>query len=184
MVGCNTIVVVSSILMSDLNTKKAFLSVYDDHADAVYRRCLFKTSDHETALDLMQEAFTRTWDYLAEGKEVRNVKAFVFTVANNLIKDHYKKKKATVMANMGDFDPHRIADEVESIDDKAQVEEVIRALQQLKESDRDILTLNMLDGFGPKEIGKIIDERENTVSVRLYRARERLRSVLNIDNDE
>jgi RNA polymerase sigma-70 factor (ECF subfamily) len=119
-----------------------------------------------------------------EGKEVRNVKAFVFTVANNLIKDHYKKKKAVTMADMGDFDPHRIADEVENIDDKVQVEEVIRALQQLNESDRDILTLNMLDGFGPKEIGKIMDERENTVSVRLHRARVRLRSVLNITDDE
>jgi|AntDeeMinimDraft_6_1070357.scaffolds.fasta_scaffold00469_9 RNA polymerase sigma-70 factor (ECF subfamily) len=170
--------------MSDLKTKKDFLAVYDDHSDAVYRRCLFKTSDHEIALDLMQEAFTRTWSYIVEGKEVRNVKAFVFTVANNLIKDHYKKKKAVTMADMGDFDPHRIADEVENIDDKVQVEEVIRALQQLNESDRDILTLNMLDGFGPKEIGKIMDERENTVSVRLHRARVRLRSVLNITDDE
>jgi RNA polymerase sigma-70 factor (ECF subfamily) len=170
--------------MSDLKTKKDFLAVYDDHSDAVYRRCLFKTSDHEIALDLMQEAFTRTWSYIVEGKEVRNVKAFVFTVANNLIKDHYKKKKAVTMADMGDFDPHRIADEVENIDDKVQVEEVIRALQQLNESDRDILTLNILDGFGPKEIGKIMDERENTVSVRLHRARVRLRSVLNITDDE
>jgi RNA polymerase sigma-70 factor (ECF subfamily) len=170
--------------MSDLKTKKDFLAVYDDHSDAVYRRCLFKTSDHEIALDLMQEAFTRTWSYIVEGKEVRNVKAFVFTVANNLIKDHYKKKKAVTMADMGDFDPHRIADEVENIDDKVQVEEVIRALQQLNESDRDILTLNMVDGFGPKEIGKIMDERENTVSVRLHRARVRLRSVLNITDDE
>ena len=170
--------------MSDLKTKKEFLAVYDNHADAVYRRCLFKTSEHEIALDLMQESFTRTWDYLAEGKDVRNVKAFVFTVANNLIKDHYKKKKSIPMADMGDFDPHQIADQVENINDKVQVEEVIRALQQLKESDRDILTLSILDGFGPKEIGKIINERENTVSVRLHRARSRLRSVLNISNDE
>lgn len=170
--------------MSDLNTKKDFLTVYDEHSDAVYRRCLFKTSDHEIAVDLMQEAFTRTWNYIAEGKEVRNIKAFVFTVANNLIKDHYKKKKAVAMADMGDFDPHRIADEVESIDDKVQVEEVIRALQRLKESDRDILTLSMLDGFGPKEIGEIMGERENTVSVRLHRARARLRSVLNISDNE
>ncbi|MEX2515067.1 MAG: RNA polymerase sigma factor [Candidatus Paceibacterota bacterium] len=170
--------------MSDLNTKTEFLAVYDDHADAVYRRCLFKTSDHEVALDLMQEAFTRTWDYLAEGKEVRNVKAFVFTVANNLIKDHYKKKKSITMADMGNFDPHRIADEVENINDKVQVEEVIRALENLKEADRDILTLNLLDGFGPKEIGKIMDERENTVSVRLHRARARLRSVLKLEDNE
>lgn len=171
--------------MSDHSTKEEFLTVYDKHGDAVYRRCLFKTSDHEIARDLMQEAFTRTWDYLAGGKEIDNVKAFVFTVANNLIKDHYKKKKSIAMMDMGDFDPQRIVDEVENIHDKAEVQEVLRALEELKESDREILTLNMLDGFGPKEIGEIMDERENTVSVRLHRARTRLRSVLKFDtNDE
>lgn len=171
--------------MSDQQAKKEeFLMVYDEHADAVYRRCLFKTSDHETALDLMQESFTRTWDYLAKGKKVDNLKAFVFTVANNLIKDHYKKKKSIVMADMGDYDPQRIVDEVESITDKAEVEEVIRALQELEEVDRDILMLNILDGFGPKKIAEITDERENTVSVRLHRARGRLRSVLNFDTTD
>jgi RNA polymerase sigma-70 factor (ECF subfamily) len=168
--------------MSDPN-KKEFLAVYDAHADAVYRRCLFKTSDQEVARDLTQEAFTRTWDYLVKGKEVDNLKAFIFTVANNLIKDYYKKKRAIVMGNMNNFDPQRIADEVENIDAKVQVQEVIRALQKLKDDDRDVLTLNMLDGFGPKKIGKIMDERENTISVRLHRAKERLRKVLHLDNE-
>lgn len=170
--------------MSDPD-KKEFLAVYDAHADAVFRRCLFKTSDREVASDLTQEAFTRTWDYLAKGKEVDNLKAFIFTVANNLIKDYYKKKRAIAMGHMGDFDPQRIADEVENIDAKVRVEEVIRALQELKEEDRDVLTLNMLDGFGPKEIGEMLDERENTISVRLHRAKSRLREVLHLDiNDE
>lgn len=170
--------------MSEHIKKEEFLTVYDEHGDAVYRRCLFKTSDHEVARDLMQEAFTRTWDYLAAGKDIDNVKAFVFTVANNLIKDHYKKKKSITMMDMGDFDPQRIVDEVESIQDKAEVQEVLRALEELKEADREMLTLNIVDGFGPKEIGEMLGERENTVSVRLHRARTRLRSVLNFDTNE
>lgn len=170
--------------MSEHIKKEEFLTVYDEHGDAVYRRCLFKTSDHEVARDLMQEAFTRTWDYLAAGKDIDNVKAFVFTVANNLIKDHYKKKKSITMMDMGDFDPQRIVDEVENIQDKAEVQEVLRALEELKEADREMLTLNIVDGFGPKEIGEMLGERENTVSVRLHRARTRLRSVLNFDTNE
>lgn len=170
--------------MSEHIKKEEFLTVYDEHGDAVYRRCLFKTSDHEVARDLMQEAFTRTWDYLAGGKDIDNVKAFVFTVANNLIKDHYKKKKSITMMDMGDFDPQRIVDEVENIQDKAEVQEVLRALEELKEADREMLTLNIVDGFGPKEIGEMLGERENTVSVRLHRARTRLRSVLNFDTNE
>jgi len=170
-------------LMSDPD-KKEFLAVYDKHADAVFRRCFFKTSDREVASDLTQEAFTRTWDYLAGGKKIDNLKAFIFTVANNLIKDYYKKKRAVLMADMGDFDPQQIADEVENIEAKVRVQEVIRALQKLKDEDRDVLTLNLLDGFGPKEIGGILDERENTISVRLHRAKARLRDVLNLNIED
>lgn len=169
--------------MSDPD-KQEFLAVYDKHADAVYRRCLFKTSDHETARDLTQEAFTRTWDYLSRGKEVRHIKGFVFTVANNLIKDHYKKKKAVQMGDLGEFDPQRIVDQLENIEAKAEVEQVLRALKTLKEEDRDVLTLNMVEGFGPKKIAEIKGERENTISVRLHRARKRLRKVLKLDGEE
>lgn len=163
--------------------KQDFLQAYDAHADAVYRRCLFKTSDHEVARDLTQEAFTRTWDYLTDGKEIDHMKGFIFMVANNLIKDHYKKKQAHNFGEMTEFDPSRIADSLENIEAKAEVEQVLRTLEDMKPADRDVLTLNIVEGFGPKTIAKIKDERENTISVRLHRARKRLRRQLETDTD-
>jgi RNA polymerase sigma-70 factor (ECF subfamily) len=159
--------------------KEQFLREYDKHADAVFRRCLFKTSDREVARDLSQEAWTRTWDYLVDGKEIDHIKAFVFQVANNLIKDFYKKKKATAMGDMTDFDPQRIVDSLENIEAKARAEEILRMLNEMKTADRDVLTLNIVEGFGPKKIAEIKDERENTVAVQLHRARKRLRQELN-----
>lgn len=164
--------------------KEQFLAAYNQHADAVFRRCLFKTSDRETARDLSQEAWTRTWDYLVDGKEINNIKAFVFRVANNLIKDHYKKKKATAMGDMTDFDPQRIVDSLENIEAKARTQEVLRSLDEMKPADRDVLTLSMVEGFGPQEIAEIKDERENTISVRLHRARKRLRDRLKSTNND
>jgi RNA polymerase sigma-70 factor (ECF subfamily) len=88
------------------------------------------------------------------------------------------------MGQMSNFDPQQIADGLENIQAKAEVEGVIRALDKLKEADRDVLTLSLVEGFGPREISEITEERENTVSVRLHRARARLRKVLHADNDE
>lgn len=164
--------------------KDKFLQVYDAHADAVYRRCLFKTSDEEVAKDLTQEAFTRTWGYLQDGKEVEHMKGFVFMVANNLIKDHYKKQRAHAFGEMEEFDPQRITDSLENVEAKAEVEQVLRTLKQLKPTDRDVLTLNIVEGFGPKTIAQIKDERENTISVRLHRARKRLRKALNSSDQD
>jgi RNA polymerase sigma-70 factor (ECF subfamily) len=163
--------------------KKQFLEAYDQHADAVFRRCLFKTSDREVARDLSQEAWMKTWDYLAGGEEINYIKAFVFRVANNLIKDYYKKKKAKAMGEMADFDPQRIVDSLENIEAKAQTKEILRCLDEMKPKDRDVLTLSIVEGFGPKKIADIKDKRENTVAVQLHRARKRLRKRLKNTED-
>jgi len=164
--------------------KNEFLRVYDAHADAVFRRCLFKTSDREVARDLTQEAFTRTWNYIVDGKQIDHMKGFVFRVANNLIKDHYKKKSAKPMGEIDNFDPQRITDSLENIEAKAETEEVLRTLKELKPADRDVLTLNIVEGFGPQTIAKIQDVRENTVAVRLHRARRRLKEALDSSSSQ
>lgn len=168
----------------DQPDKNEFLEAYDAHADAVFRRCLFKTSDREVAQDLTQEAFTRTWSYLTDGNEIDHMKGFVFRVANNLIKDHYKKKSATAMGKMDNFDPQRIVDSMENIEAKSQANQLLRILENMKPADRDVLTLNIVEGFGPKTIAKIQDSRENTVAVQLHRARKRLRKKLDVTNTE
>src|SRR3989338_5004860 len=78
---------------SVVQAEQAFLEVYDTHADAIFRHCYFRVYDREAARELAQEAFTRAWTYLAEGKEVKNIRALVYKIANNLIIDGARKKR-------------------------------------------------------------------------------------------
>src|SRR3989344_8687889 len=80
--------------------EKEFLKLYDDLADPIFRHCFFRVSDREKAKDIMQETFTRTWEYLAKGETVKNLKAFLYRVANNLIIDAYRKKKEVSLDNL------------------------------------------------------------------------------------
>lgn len=155
--------------------EQQFKDSYDELSDAVFRRCLFKTSDREVALDLTQDTFMRVWDYIQEGKNIRNLKAFTYTVANNLIKDYYKKKKATPMRDMGQYDPLALIEDTnENIEAKAEVEQVVKAMEQLEEKDREVLMMRYVDGKHPQDIAEILSERTNTISVRIHRARKKL----------
>jgi RNA polymerase sigma-70 factor (ECF subfamily) len=156
------------------NVEQEFLDVYDTTADPVFRRCYFKTSDEDVARDLTQETFTKVWDYLASGKEVHNLRAFIFTVANNLIKDYYKKSKSVPMGTLLDYDPNSIPDPHEDVEAKAEVEQMLRMLRELSDEDRDLLIMRLVEEMSPKQIADLLGERENTVSVRIYRARKRL----------
>ena len=170
----------SQITSNSQDPQAEFLQVHEEHADAVFRRCFFKTSDREVAHDLTQEAFMKTWDYIADGNEIRHMKGFIFAVANNLIKDYYKKSKAIRMGEMEEYDPSSIPDVAgeNTIEAQAEVEQVLIALQELEERDRDVLVMNLVEGLGPKDIARVLNERENTISVRIHRAKKRLRTHL------
>src|SRR3989344_6105879 len=84
-----------------------FLRAYDKYADAIFRHCYFRLSDRELAQDTAQETFTRTWKYIADGGDVKNIRAFLYREAHNLIIDEWKRKKAVSLEELAEngFDP-------------------------------------------------------------------------------
>jgi len=59
--------------MSDTSheqTQEEFLASYDEFSDAIFRFCVLKVSNREVAVDLMQDTFTKTWDYVAKGNTI------------------------------------------------------------------------------------------------------------------
>ncbi len=161
-----------------------FLACYDAHADAIFRQCYFKTSDREVAADLTQDAFTKTWDYLSQGNEVTNLKSFLFTVANNCIKDWYKKHRAIPQSSF-EHDPFAtFADEAQNSEIVAEAALVLRVLEELEEHDRDVVVMRYVEGLSPREIAEIFGERENTISVRITRALKKIRQKIEPDQTE
>lgn len=164
--------------------EEQFMEMHEEMSDVIFRRCLFKVSDREVAKDLTQETFTKVWDYLRAGNEVDNLRGFTYTVANNLIKDYYKKKKATPMGDMEAFDPIAFIEESgENIEAKAELKQVIAVIQDMKEKDRDVLLMRFIEGKSPEEIAEILEVRTNTVSVRIHRAKKRLREIFQDDEE-
>jgi RNA polymerase sigma-70 factor, ECF subfamily len=164
--------------MRSQETEKLFLQVYDEHADAIYRFCYFKLFDKEKAEELSQEAFMRTWEYLASGKEVENIRAFVYRVARNSIIDYFRKKKELSLDEL-----HEQGFDV-SLEDASRWENIIdgqdaiQAISLLDEKYREALLLRHVDGLPVKEIALVIGETENVISVRLHRGIKQLKKII------
>ena len=158
--------------------EEQFLKLYEDLAESVFRHCYFRLSDRDKAKDLMQEAFTRTWEQLGKGAEIKNLKAFVYRVANNLIIDTYRKKKESSLDAMQEegFDPG--IDEHESIMSMIAGREIIELLDGLDDKYRQVIVLRYVDDLAPREIAHIIGETENVVSVRLHRGLRQVRNLI------
>jgi RNA polymerase sigma factor (sigma-70 family) len=156
--------------MSDL--EQQFLSAYDQYADALYRHCVFRVYDAAKAEDLVQDTFMRTWQYLASGKEVENLRAFLYRVANNAIIDYSRKRKEdsldALLVDQPGLEPSR--DSTVDAQHRLLLDYVLGHIRQLPDDARDVLLLRYLDDMEPREIALILGISANNVSVRLNRA--------------
>jgi RNA polymerase sigma-70 factor (ECF subfamily) len=152
-----------------------FMKAYDDLSDAIFRHCYFRISDRERAKDLMQDTFTKSWQYISGGAQVSNMKAFLYKVANNLIIDEYRKKKELSLDNLQEqgFDP--------GFDDRRKNESNIdvSSINKLDKKYREVILMRYIDELSPKEIAGILGESENNISVRLHRGMGQLKEILN-----
>jgi RNA polymerase sigma-70 factor (ECF subfamily) len=155
-----------------------FLAAYDRYADAIFRHCYFRVADRAQAKDLAQETFMRAWEYMASGKEsVGNIRALIYRIAHNLVVDGYRRQKEDsldALVEDGSFQPSDLKAGAMSEELGARMA-VNRLLERLGESDRRLIVMRHLEDLSPGDIGAILGESENAVSVRIHRAMGKMR---------
>lgn len=158
--------------------EQEFLKAYDQFADAIFRHCVFRVSDREKAKDLAQGSFVRLWDYMSQGKEVDNMRAFLYRIANNLIIDEYRKKKDESLDRMRDEEGFDIGfDVMRDIETKDEHAKAVALLECLPDKYREALVMRHVDGLSVKDIAHLTHETENVISVRIHRAIEKLKTL-------
>ncbi len=163
--------------MQDHSQKETFLKSYDLYSDALFRYCFFQTSNREVALDIVQDTFTKTWEYLAHGKQVENLRAFLYRVAGNLIIDWRRKKKASSLDSMQESGFDIGFDEREHIENKIDGKQVFTLLELVDVKYKDVIIMRFIEEMTIPEIASVTGESENTISVRLHRGLEKIRKL-------
>ena len=163
--------------MNTQSTQDLFLKSYDTYNDAIFRYCLFETSNREIALDLTQDTFTKVWQYLENGKEVEHMKAFLYRVAGNLVIDYRRKKKTQSLDAMTEEGFDVGVDEQEHNEGAYDAKKLMGLLEHVGDKYRDVIIMRFIDDLSVKEISKVTGESENNISVRLHRGMEKLREL-------
>ena len=162
--------------------EERFLKAFDAYTDALFRHAFMRISNRERALDLVHDAYTKVWSYIRGGYEIDNFRPFLYKVLNNLIIDEYRKKKELSLDAMmeiegvdeGSFD-ELSENTVESLAATIDGRKAFELLVELPDQYREVIIYRFVDQLGPREISELIEESENVVSVRIYRALKMLR---------
>lgn len=163
--------------MSHERLKQQFTQAHNDYSDALFRHCFFRIRDRERAKELVQETFIKSWVYAASGNTIKNMKAFLYKVANNLIiNETQRRKPITSLDTLIEETHFEPADEQEySAGQNVDIEKLLRLVDTLDETYRTVIVLRYIDSLAVKEIAEVMDLTESNVSVRIHRALKQLR---------
>ncbi|MDD5050930.1 MAG: RNA polymerase sigma factor [Candidatus Pacebacteria bacterium] len=155
--------------------RKEFGDLYEAYADALFRYCFFKTGDRELAKDMLQDICLKAWVYMQDHTIVLG-RPFLYRLARNTVIDWYRKKKTSSLDNLLEqgFEPE---DKKADTSAFAEKEQLMKMIGKLENEDQEILLLRFVEDLSPKEIAEVLNERENTISVRVHRALGRLREI-------
>ncbi len=149
---------------------------------------LYRTiGDYETAADLAQEVFVRVYRARRKYRSKAKASAFLFTIAANLAKNHFRWTKRHPEAALTDEVANRGEEAISQSDPASALEEaesgaaIRAAVQCLPEKLRTPVILFHFNELPQSEIAEILKCSEKSVETRLYRARKILRESFRPD---
>jgi RNA polymerase sigma-70 factor (ECF subfamily) len=159
----------------------AFAELYAQHQAPIYRFAYRMTGSHEDAADLRQETFIRAWQAVPRFRGECDVRGWLLRICANLCRTHLSSRRRTTEV-MRDVDPSLAAppdaDPAVRAAREADGHQVRAALAALPASQRELIVLREYEELSCEEIARIFGCAAGTVRVKLFRARARLRKLL------
>lgn len=155
----------------------------------VYQLALRYTNNEADAMDISQEVFLRVWRSLSSFQGGSAVTTWVYRITVNtaidLTRKRARRRENSLTVDEDEEGGGRTAelpDETYSPEkeyEKTELrDEVAAAIAALPEDYRKIVILRDVNGLRYDEIGELLSLSEGTVKSRLFRARDRLRTLL------
>lgn len=154
-----------------------FEALYQRYNREVWALAYARWMDADAALDIAQEAFLRLWKQWENGEEIQNPRAWLLRVARNLAEDYVKSafRRHGTMAPQSLNGVHtKDPQPLENLERQEAFAQLRGILEQLPDSDREILTLRYALDYDAQRIADILGINATAVHMRLSRARQRL----------
>ncbi len=143
---------------------------------SIYQYCFLHLHDKECSEDMAQETFVRFFEALMKNADIRKIRSYLYSIAGNILKNYYKKKKEILTDQLPDTEESNLAD----IEIRLDIE---RALDQLPEEIKETAILFFFQGLKQKEISDLLNIKLSLVKYRVSKAKELLSKQLEVGRE-
>lgn len=158
--------------------EQGFESMVHAYSKDLYRYGYWLSKDSAIAEDLVQETFLRAWRAIDSLNDAKAAKSWLFTILRRENARRFEKKSA--QAELTSLDDEMVEMFAVVDDDFANMDNmaVRAALRQIPASYAEPLVLQVIGGYSCDEIATIIDAKPGAVMTRVFRARQKLKTIL------
>lgn len=161
-----------------LMDEQSFRIFYDRTARPLWSYLHRVSGNGALADDLMQESYYRLLRKQLPEINQDYLKNYLFRIATNLLRDHWRHGKNNPIAHESAEDQARIPSRAPTPESMHEHSDMKRALERLKPRERELLWLAYVEGSTHREISEIVQLKEESIRPLLFRARRKLASLL------
>ena len=165
--------------------QEAFREIVERYQAKVFSIIHGVVRNRNDAEDIAQQVFTKIYFSLPKFDFRSALVTWIYKITVNECYDYLRKQKArplTLEADMSENhlrlidnmqDPSR--NPAKDLDRRAELREyVTKLLDKLSEEERYLLVMKEMEGYAVEELARMVSLNENTVKVKLFRARQKL----------
>jgi RNA polymerase sigma-70 factor (ECF subfamily) len=174
-----------------LGNREEFSKLIDKYKNMVYNLTYRMCNNLDDAEDLSQEAFLRAFQSLSRFNPAYKFSTWLYQITLNIVRDRFKKKSLNYLSLDAPIetedskiyqqhsDSNGTSNPEEIFTQQEKSKSIERAILSLPLTYREVVVLRHLQGLSYSEISSILKIPTGTVKIRLYRARQTLKEILN-----
>lgn len=151
--------------------------MYNEFADDIYRWLFVHVRDVALAEDLTADTFLKAWKNF-DSFDRKHPRGWLYAIARNTLTDHWRKKKPLALDETIEVADEDAPSNEEVLDIKIEAKRAAKAIAQLPDDMKSVVTLRFMQGYSAKQTAEALDISEANVRVIQFRALKRLRKEL------
>jgi RNA polymerase sigma-70 factor (ECF subfamily) len=154
---------------------QAFAQLVQRYQGPLYRHAVSMVLDHDTAADMVQDAFVRAYTNLESCRDRARFRAWIFQTLRNRCLDHLKeaRRRNVPLDDAGPI-PDGGLDPGQAVERERMRSEIEDALAELPDAQREVFVMHYVEGLPYDTIAELTDTSVSALKMRALRAREAL----------
>lgn len=156
--------------------RDVFIAYYEQYKNKIFVYFLYRVNfNRDIAEDLTSEVFLKALDKFDSFEADKSFQAWIFAIAHNHLVNYYRVANREVELLENQLSR---SSELERIELNHEIEKIFKAINEMDDSDRDILFLRFVDQLSNTEIAELLGKEEGAIRTKMSRSLSKLRSIL------